>query len=188
MSLSNDSNAMDMWIINMMNSYIRPNSAFTPFMIYYGTPEGRFLGTIRVPNTTGLQQLRRDESTGFDRPFFTVIEGNIVDYDDMLGTQDLYDPRCRPWYIAALDKSYSGTMNTAYPDESFKRFIYDNKPPSLTQNCDTAKKEAMDLYGINIDNSYNFTNMTASKFVNNDKYSLVWSRYVFAELTTIGLT
>ncbi len=95
LAIANDSNVVDMFLINMMKSYIRPKSEFAPFMIYWGTPKGEFLGSIRVPNSPQLQQTRRDESTGFDRPFFNVIEGNIVDYNDMLGTQDLYDPRCR---------------------------------------------------------------------------------------------
>eukprot|EP01084_Bolivina_argentea_P295418 508598_1 len=157
---SNNNIAMDKYIINMMKSYIRPNSQFTPFMIYYGTPDGKFLG-----NTKQLQHLRRDKSTDFDRQFYPVIEGDIVDYNNILISQDLYDPRCRPWYDVALHKSFTGDMNTAYPNKSFKNFYYDIYSPSLTQNCDAAKKAVMDLYNIYQNNSNNFEDMSKSKYI-----------------------
>eukprot|EP01084_Bolivina_argentea_P019347 35981_1 len=48
--------------INMMKTYIRPNSQVSLFMIYYRTPDGIFVGTAREPNTTQLKHIRRDNS------------------------------------------------------------------------------------------------------------------------------
>eukprot|EP01084_Bolivina_argentea_P008905 16657_1 len=186
----NSKSSMDHFMINMMKSYLQPSYPFDfrPWAIYYGTPAGDFVGTFRDPNDDTLGHVRRDKTTNWIREFVTIATGDIPDYSAPYYYDPLMDPRCRPWYEDALKNSFTGKANDAYPNDTFYNFIYDTKQPSLTHNCEEAKSSIQDFYGIWSNNSNDFTNFDKSLFTNNTKYSLIWSRYIFGDQASIGIT
>eukprot|EP01084_Bolivina_argentea_P288053 494345_1 len=187
----NDENAIDKFFISVMTSFLRPNDDFAPYMIYVGLPDGGFRGGMwDTGNDKKLYMTRRDENTNWTRIWNEVTDGDIVDYSKLYKHNDVYDPRCRPWYKSAIKNCFSGNIHDSFPHNLFNEFLEQETVAALTTNCEISKKEYMDFYNVKYNESFVKIPQEENqlKSVNNGNYSVAWSRYVFAELATIGLT
>ncbi|HVL76176.1 MAG TPA: diguanylate cyclase [Noviherbaspirillum sp.] len=89
-------------------------TGFFPFVnnyVYFGTPDGRFVGINRRPDRT---ELRLQAAGGAPRTVYSVAAPG-----ERLGVvrTDNYDARQRPWYVSAVKKGHA-TWSAVYTDFS----------------------------------------------------------------------
>ncbi len=82
----------------------------------------------------GLWMVRRDKSTNWSRFANMVTDGGIIDYTSTDDRGSLYDPRCRPWYQSAIENSFNGNINHAFPNNLFETFYNEQTDAALTGN------------------------------------------------------
>eukprot|EP01083_Nonionella_stella_P310080 1100391_1 len=123
-------------------------------------------------------------------------------------TSNIFDARCRPWYLAAIKQRFRGTLQDAFPNNTWDTFSTDDieSLSRQTHECKAAVKEYNDTFSTDdieslsrqtheckaAVNEYNETFSNTSRITMQNEYDssgyLVWTTYPFVSLNAIGLT
>eukprot|EP01084_Bolivina_argentea_P310206 536741_1 len=211
-------NAIDNLFIRMMRTFTEPNEKYRQYYIYMGTPAGFLQGARwreKADNAELLIGSRllepppRNSSPGTPEimgSYNTYAVDPITGFRDTsideISENNLYDPRCRGWYLNAIKHGFVGTIDNAFPKiGGFKTFYEpeDDIAALQTTQCKLARQEYIDLFQLNnfTYNNGEYINLTTNEsrnfILNGDKneselYGITWDRYVFASLLQQGLT
>ena len=198
--------ANDFLFTRFMKVFAEPSAKYRQFYIFCGAANGNFQGArwangaddgelligARDPDSTDNVYIiyRTDPETGLRTT--TEFSDNAI-----------YDPRCRGWYIKAVQRGFVGNITQAFPTLGGFKAFYENETGALdSPACRDAKESYIELFNLE-DCTYGedgvFINFNAvdcpniGYVLNGDKneseiYTISWSRYVFASLGAQGLT
>eukprot|EP01083_Nonionella_stella_P300375 1025102_1 len=178
MDLSN-SNSLDRFLVNIMQSFVAPTKAYLPWVVYIATPNGNLHGVMYafVDNVKTLYSQKLDKTTNYSYNWYGINETTgYAMRDDLKYHNRIYDPRCRDWFLSAMNYSFGGTLKQAFPHDTYNTWLSDSSSPTASiTNC--------------VKNKAAFSAMfAASNNVTEYENELVWNRNLFISLNEIGLT
>eukprot|EP01083_Nonionella_stella_P070848 189819_1 len=194
---------------NIMQSFVTDRGTsddpllYALYYTYFGTPEGGFYGVGWTKNETSHSLSNGVQSAKTE----WILHRNVLGDDGSLeaneptASQVVYDARCRLWYRNAMQYTFNGSVDDAFPNTSFGDFVTDSRTVASTPNCETSRRLFASMFNIELSSDSHSVaassprgdNISYAYDARNDTedgvgYALVWSRYIFFSLGQLGLT
>ena len=111
--------SIDKYFTNLMFSFMNNDLDFLQYSVYFATPNGSIYGATTLNSTSEgtldeVLVMRRDSTTNWVyKTFFATGDGNgsTEESDEFIW----YDPRCRDWYLSAIQYTFTGNVFQAFP-------------------------------------------------------------------------
>eukprot|EP01083_Nonionella_stella_P187567 689477_1 len=173
---------VDQIFTNTMSSFVNKHSLPSQYFVYIGTPDGGFRGArVLAPDKQDLLISVRDVTNNFTLNTHYTDSWNMMrdTSQPLYDSSNIFDPRCRPWYIDAIQQRFSGRLEEAFPDNTWDAFSADDLG-SLSRQTQTCKRAVEQYRAI-----FNNSNRTSSR--SHEGY-LVWTSYVFESSNSESVT
>ena len=185
-TLDNNGNfSYDEFFINAMESLKDENLNYQQFGIYFALPNGEFHGMFIDDNSeSGLSALILDSTTDWDLKTFEI--NSDMAREKEVSSNGEWKARCRGWYVDAVRYTCEGSVDQIFGNDrsTFNEFYAEISDTDATEECQAAKVEYDDMFGIYYDNKtkeyYGTKNVTKS-------YDAVWVRYIL-DNAGVGIT
>ena len=183
--------SIDKYFTNLMFSFMNNDLDFLQYSVYFATPNGSIYGATTLNSTSEgtldeVLVMRRDPTTNWIyKTFFATGDGygSTEESDEFIW----YDPRCRDWYLSAIQYTFTGNIFQAFPLSSHDLEAYFNGDSisAETTECTDAKNVYYNLFDVDTSIGNHNTTTTMNLFNTSNKTITkqtdgAWARYVFA--------